>query len=44
VNTFAALFDPTFVVEKVAVAGVNAACASPVPDSETVCGLFVALS
>ena len=44
VNAFAALCDPTLVVANVAVAGVNVACASPVPDSETVCGLLVALS
>jgi len=44
VNTFAELCDPTFVVANVAVAGVKVTCASPVPDNETVCGLFVALS
>jgi len=44
VNVFAALDFPTTVAEYVAVAGVNVACASPVPDSETDCGLFEALS
>jgi hypothetical protein len=44
VNTFAALDFPTTVAEYVAVAGVNVACASPVPDRDTVCGLFVPLS
>ena len=44
VNVFAALFVPTLVGEYVALAGVNVAWALPVPDSDTVCGLFVALS
>jgi len=44
VNTFAALDFPTTVAEYVAVAGVNAAWALPVPDRDTVCGLFVPLS
>jgi len=44
VNTFAALVDPTFVAEYVAVAGVNVAGAVPVPVNAAVCGLFEALS
>jgi hypothetical protein len=44
VNTFAALIDPTFVAAYAAVAGVNVAGTSPVPDSAAVCGLFEALS
>ncbi len=43
-NAFAALFDPTLVFEKVALAGVSTAWALPVPDSDTCCGLFVPLS
>jgi len=44
VNVFAVLVFPTFVPGNVAVAGVNAAWGLPVPDSATVCGLFVPLS
>jgi len=44
VNVFVALFVPTFWGAYVALAGVNVACALPVPDNDTVCGLFEALS
>lgn len=43
-KVFAALVLPTFVVGKVALAGVSVAWAVPVPDSGTLCGLFPALS
>src|ERR1019366_7284922 len=44
VNTFAVLVVPTFCAGYVALAGANVAGGMPVPDSGTVCGLFVALS
>ena len=44
VNFFTVLDFPTTVAANEAVAGVNAAWAFPVPDSDTVCGLFVPLS
>jgi hypothetical protein len=44
VNVLAALFVPTVVDGKLAVAGVNVTGASPVPDSVTFCGLLEALS
>jgi len=44
VNVLAALLVPTFVAGYFAVAGVNVACAMPVPDSATVCGLPTPLS
>ena len=44
VNVLAALVLPTFVLANVALAGVSSACTMPVPESETVCGLPVALS
>jgi len=40
----AALVAPTFVVANFAVTGVNLACAVPVPDNDTVCGLLGELS
>lgn len=44
VNVFGLLVVPTFCFAKVALAGVNVACAMPVPDSATDCGLSGALS
>ena len=44
VNTFAKLLVPTLVIGNFAVAGVNVACAMPVPDRATVCGLPTPLS
>jgi hypothetical protein len=44
VNTFAALVDPTAVFANVALTGVSLTCGPPVPVSDTVCGLFHALS
>jgi hypothetical protein len=44
VNTFAALVDPTAVFANVALTGVSLTCGPPVPVSDTVCGLFPALS
>jgi hypothetical protein len=44
VNTLAALVAPTFVVANFAVTGVSLACAVPVPDNDTVCGLLGELS
>jgi hypothetical protein len=44
VNTDAGLLVPTFSVGNFFVAGVSVACAAPVPDSGTVCGLSGALS
>ena len=44
VNVFAALVVPTFCFAKTALAGVNVAGSTPVPDSATVCGLLAALS
>lgn len=40
----AALVSPIFVSGKLYVAGVKVACATPVPDSDTACGLPAALS
>lgn len=44
VNTFAALVVVTFCAAKIAVTGITVACGSPVPESDTICGLFEALS
>ena len=44
VNVLAALVAPTFVAGNVLLAGVNVACAAPVPESAAVCGLPAALS
>ena len=44
VNVLAALVPPTAVLAKVALAGVNVACALPVPVNDTLCGLPPALS
>jgi hypothetical protein len=44
VNTLGRLVVPTVRAANVALAGVNVACGTPVPDSGTVCGLFGALS
>jgi hypothetical protein len=44
VNTFAGLVVPLTRAGYVALTGVNVACAPPVPDSGTVCGLFEPLS
>ena len=44
VNVLAALVLPTIVLANVALAGVSFACTTPVPESDTVCGLPVALS
>ena len=44
VNVLGALVVPTFVLANVTLAGVSFACTTLVPESETVCGLPVALS
>jgi hypothetical protein len=44
VNTFAALVTPTTVFANFALTGVSLTCGPPVPESDTVCGLFPALS
>lgn len=44
VNTLAGLVTPTFSVANVAAAGVSLACAPPVPERATVCGLLGELS
>jgi hypothetical protein len=44
VNLCAALVSPTLVFAKVWLAGVSVACAMPVPESGTVCGLPEAVS